>query len=117
MALGVLWRAYPDFAAWQAWLASVGMPAAPGVVQGFALLALLALLPFAAGVAARTAALIVLALAALDISANGLDWASNAWLLVAAVIVAHAGSGYLSSWRPEEPLLHRRFGAPRIPTP
>lgn len=117
LALGVLWRAYPDFAAWQAWLASVGMPASPGIVQGFALVALLTLLPFAAGVAARTAALIVLALAALDISANGLEWASNAWLLVAAVIVAHAGSGYLSFWRPEEPLLHRRFGAPRLPTP
>ena len=81
------------------------------------MITLLALIPFAGGIAARTFALFVIALAALDISAHGLDWTANAWLFVAGVIVAHAGSGFLSIWRPEETLLHRRFGVPRIPAP
>ena len=51
-----------------------------------------------------------MALAWLDLAANGLDWAGNAWLFLAAALVTHAGSGWWARWQPEEPILHTRPG-------
>jgi hypothetical protein len=51
-----------------------------------------------------------MAMAWLDVAANGLDWSDNAWLFVAAAIVTHAGSGHWALWRPEDRILNTRPG-------
>jgi hypothetical protein len=62
------------------------------------------------GILGRLVAFPLMALAWLDVAANGIDWFGNIWLFVAAAIVTHAGSGHFALWQPEEPLLHTRPG-------
>jgi hypothetical protein len=56
---------------------------------------------------------VLAAIAALDVAASGLMWDSNAILLVCSMIVVHLGPGRFALWRPEEPLLRAKAGAPR----
>ncbi len=109
IAIGLLARALPDMATWRALLSPAAQPSA----WLWALVALcgLALLPYLLGIVGRVAALPLLGLAWLDLAANEIDIWGNAWLLVAAIIVTHAGSGHAALWRPEEFLLRRRPGA------
>ncbi|MDI9548450.1 MAG: CDP-alcohol phosphatidyltransferase family protein [Chloroflexota bacterium] len=102
LGAGLLWRHAPSFAA--------GLAAAPGLIWAAVALIALALPFFALGSAARLAAVFVIALAFLDISAAGLSWRDNAWILLSGILVAHFGSGYYALWQPEEDILHRRLG-------
>lgn len=106
----LLWRAAPSFATWDAPLRSIGIMGLSAPIWTISALAVLALPFFALGIAGRMAAFFVMALAFLDISAAGLEWSDNVWILSSAVLVAHFGSGFFSLWRPEEAILHRRLG-------
>jgi CDP-diacylglycerol--glycerol-3-phosphate 3-phosphatidyltransferase len=63
-----------------------------------------------AGVVGRAAALGLAVLAAIDVSAHGLDWTGNGFLLVCLIIVVHLGSGRFALWQPEERLLRLKLG-------
>jgi CDP-diacylglycerol--glycerol-3-phosphate 3-phosphatidyltransferase len=95
LAPPILWGALPEFTLWRTSIAEPGAQAATLFFGGLILLGLLA------------------AVAAFDIAAVGLQWESNAPLLVCALIVVHLGSGRWALWRPEEPLLRAKAGAPR----
>ncbi len=110
LGAGLLWRNAPSFAAWQASLDTAGLVAAPGLIWTAAALIALALPFFALGSAARLAAVFVIALAFIDITAVGLSWRDNAWILLSGILVAHFGGGYYALWQPEEDILHRRLG-------
>jgi CDP-diacylglycerol--glycerol-3-phosphate 3-phosphatidyltransferase len=86
-------------------------PAAPEwLLQAVMLLAWAALPCFLLGILGRVAAVPLIALAMLDITAFGLRWTDNGLLFITAVVVAHAGSGRLAIWRPEEAILNKRPG-------
>jgi CDP-diacylglycerol--glycerol-3-phosphate 3-phosphatidyltransferase len=106
IALAILVAELPDFAGWRGVLAGWSL----SLLWGLALLVLLALPFYLLGIVGRVAALVLAGLACLDITVTGLDWGGNAWLFIAAVVVAHAGSGRLALWRPEDPILNRRPG-------
>ncbi len=110
LAAALLWRSVPDFAAWQERLRQAGATEPSTLAWAVAILAAGALPFFALGIAGRVAALLLIALAFVDISATGLDWSGNVWVLVCGVLVAHFGSGFYSLWQPEERILHRRLG-------
>jgi len=110
LTMVLLWRAAPDFAAWDVHLRGMGVTNPSGLVWTVSALVVLALPFFALGIAGRVAAFFVMALAFLDISAAGLQWSGNVWILSSAVIVAHFGGGFFSLWQPEETILHRRLG-------
>jgi CDP-diacylglycerol--glycerol-3-phosphate 3-phosphatidyltransferase len=110
LAVIILWVELPDFAAWQPWLAQNGIANPRGLLWVWSAIFVLALLPYLLGIVGRVAALALIGLACLDISAAGLDWSDNAWLLIATIVVAHAGSGRWAMWAPEDPILHRRPG-------
>jgi CDP-diacylglycerol--glycerol-3-phosphate 3-phosphatidyltransferase len=110
LGAGLLWRNAPSFAAWQASLDAAGIADALGAIWAAVALIAPALLFFALGSAARLAAIFVIALAFLDISAAELSWRDNAWLLLSGILVAHFGGGFYALWQPEEDILHRRLG-------
>jgi CDP-diacylglycerol--glycerol-3-phosphate 3-phosphatidyltransferase len=64
------------------------------------------------GIAARVGALVLAAIAALQITAAGMQWDSSV-LLICAIVVVHLGPGKWALWRPEEPILRAKAGAPR----
>jgi CDP-diacylglycerol--glycerol-3-phosphate 3-phosphatidyltransferase len=113
LALPILWHSAPAFAPWQGGIAGVGVEGSTLVFGGLILLGLLAVVSVVLGAAARTGALVLAAIAALDIAASGLQWDSNELLLICALIVVHLGSGKGALWRPEEPLLRAKAGTPR----
>jgi CDP-diacylglycerol--glycerol-3-phosphate 3-phosphatidyltransferase len=114
---GLLVREIPAFPTWLPHLARTAAPwghpplGAPAALVWLAAgLGVVAALPFLLGVLGRVAALGAATVGWLDMAANGLDWDGGALLFVAAVIVAHAGSGRWALWQPEEALLQRRPG-------
>ncbi len=111
LALPILWQAAPAFAPWQAGMAGVNVEGATLLFGGLILLGLVAVVMVLLGAAGRAGALVLAAIAALDIVAVGLHWNSNALLLICALIVVHLGSGKWALWRPEEPLLRAKAGA------
>lgn len=111
IAVGLLVRALPAMPAWRTLLHNAGMAQPEPWLWALVVLCCLALLPYLLGILGRIAALPLIGLAWLDLVANGIDASGNAWLLVAAIIVTHAGSGKAALWRPEDPLLRRRPGA------
>jgi CDP-diacylglycerol--glycerol-3-phosphate 3-phosphatidyltransferase len=113
LALPVLWHAAPALAPWQGGIAGAGTQGVTLVFGGMILVGLLAVVSVLLGAAGRVGALVLAAIAALNILAVGLQWDSNAPLLICALIVVHLGSGMLALWRPEEPLLRAKAGAPR----
>lgn len=106
----ILWAELPDFPTWQPLLMQGGMADPRGLLWVWSAIFVLALLPYLFGILGRVAALALCGLACLDITATGLDWSGNAWLLIAAIIVAHAGSGRWALWQPEDRILNRRPG-------
>jgi CDP-diacylglycerol--glycerol-3-phosphate 3-phosphatidyltransferase len=106
----LLWAEVPDFPTWLPYMQAVGWTAPAfwlwlvTIASGVAAIAVLL------GVLGRLFAFPLMALAWLDIAANGLSWADNVWLFIAAAVVTHAGSGHLALWRPEDPVLHTRPG-------
>lgn len=110
LAVAILWAELPDFPTWQPLLAQGGIANPRGLLWLWSAIFVLALLPYLLGIVGRVAALALIGLACLDISATGLDWSDNAWLLIATIVVAHAGSGRWAVWTPEDPILHRRPG-------
>jgi hypothetical protein len=115
LALALLWQSAPDFRAWSAYLTGMGIKLGSPVLITLALLWALAALLVLAGVIGRTAALLLIFLAFLDLQATGLRWTDNGLLLVCAIIVAHAGSGKYAWWQPEERLVRIKLGAPYSP--
>jgi CDP-diacylglycerol--glycerol-3-phosphate 3-phosphatidyltransferase len=113
LALPILWQAAPAFAPWQADIDAVSIGGATLLFGGLILLGLVAVVMVLLGAAGRAGALVLAAIAALDTVAVGLHWDSNALLLICALIVVHLGSGKWALWRPEEPLLRAKAGAPR----
>jgi len=77
---------------------------------GISLMALVATIMLALGMAARVAALGVLIAASADILARGLH-PYNAFLLTSSILLMLLGSGALSCWRPEDGILTQRAGA------
>jgi CDP-diacylglycerol--glycerol-3-phosphate 3-phosphatidyltransferase len=113
LALPILWQASTALAPWQAGNASSSPQIATLTFGGGILLGLLAVVMVLLGAAGRVGALVLAAIAAANISAAGLHWEGNALLLVCSLVVAHLGSGKWALWRPEEPLLRAKAGAPR----
>jgi CDP-diacylglycerol--glycerol-3-phosphate 3-phosphatidyltransferase len=113
LALPILWQAAPALAPWGAGVAAAGIEAATLAFGGLILLGLLAVAAVLLGAAGRIGALALAAIAAFDIMADGLHWDSNAPLLICALIVVHLGSGRWALWRPEEPVLRAKAGAPQ----
>lgn len=111
LALPLLWRAAP--LSWPGGAAGVSSEASTLLFGGLILLGLLAAGTVLLGAAGRIGALVLAAIAALDIGAAGLQWDGNALLLICALVVVHLGSGRLALWQPEEPLLRTKAGAPR----
>lgn len=110
VALLILAAELPHFPTWQPHLTQSGVADPRRLLWLWSAVFLLALLPYLLGILGRVAALAMVGLACLDISAAGLDWGGNAWLLIAAIVVAHAGSGRWAAWRPEDPILYKRPG-------
>ena len=113
MALPLLWQAAPAFAPWQAGIAGMGIEGSTLVFGGMILLGLLAVMAVTLGAAGRVGALVLAATAALDIAYGGAGNGSILLLLICSLIVVHLGSGKWALWRPEEPLLRAKAGAPR----
>jgi CDP-diacylglycerol--glycerol-3-phosphate 3-phosphatidyltransferase len=113
LALPILWQAAPSLAPWQAGIGDLGIPGSTFVFGLLILLGLLAVGAVFLGAAARVGALVLAAIAALHIAATGLQWEGNALLLICAIIVVHLGPGKWALWRPEEPLLRAKAGAPK----
>ncbi len=113
VALPILWHAAPGFTAGNAVIAGVHIESSALLFGGWILLGLLAVISVLLGAAARVGALVLAAIAALDVVASGLMWDGNAILLVCSMIVVHLGPGRFALWRPEEPLLRAKAGAPR----
>jgi CDP-diacylglycerol--glycerol-3-phosphate 3-phosphatidyltransferase len=116
VAVLILLREVPGFPNWQPFVVGLGAEPQP-LLWSLTALFVLALPFFLLGIVGRVAAVPLIAMAALDITAAGLHWTDNAWLLIASIVVAHAGSGRLALWRPEDPILHRRPGEQRPATP
>jgi CDP-diacylglycerol--glycerol-3-phosphate 3-phosphatidyltransferase len=100
----------PDFPTWLPHLQSVGWASAGFWLWLLVIVTIPAAIAILLGVVGRLAAFPLMLVAWLDVAANGLAWADNIWLFVAAAIVTHAGSGHWALWRPEEPILHTRPG-------
>ena len=113
LALPLLWQAAPAFAPWHGGIAGMGIEGSTMVFGGLILLGLLAVVAVTLGAAGRAAALVLAATAALDIAYGGAGDSSILLLLICSLIVVHLGSGKSSLWRPEEPLLRAKAGAPR----
>lgn len=113
LALRILWQVTPALDPWRASIAEPGFQALTLLFGGVVLAWLCAVASVLLGIAGRIGALALAAVAAFDILAVGLRWDSNAPLLVCALIVVHLGSGRWALWRPEEPLLRAKAGAPR----
>lgn len=113
LALPLLWQAAPAFAPWQGGIAGFGIEGSTLVFGGMILLGLIAVAAVALGAAGRVGALVLAATAALDIAYGGAGDNSTLLLLVCSLIVVHLGSGKWALWRPEEPLLRAKAGAPR----
>lgn len=111
IAVGLLVRALPAMTTWRTLLTDAGMDQPEPWLWALVILCGAALIPYLLGIVGRLTALPLIGLAWLDLVANGVDASGNAWLLVAAIIVTHAGSGKAALWRPEDPLLRRRPGA------
>jgi len=112
LSLAILWQAAPALAPWQQDATAANSPAA--LLLGAAMvLGLLAVFSVLLGMAGRAGALGLAVIAAFDIAASGLDWGSNAPLLICALIVAHLGSGKWALWSPEEALLRAKAGEPQ----
>jgi CDP-diacylglycerol---glycerol-3-phosphate 3-phosphatidyltransferase len=112
LALLILWRHLPDFNTWSTYLASISMPISLSGLTLLAVLWALAVVLVLVGCMGRTAALLLLLLAFLDLQATGLRWTDNGLLLACSIIVAHAGSGKFAVWQPEEHLVRVKLGAP-----
>lgn len=110
IAAAILMRGAPNFTAWEVYFDALGLRDLRILVLLLAAIFGLALLCYALGIVGRLAALFVIALAILDMQATGLEWQTNALLLVCAIVVFHFGSGRYSLWQPEEPFLHRHLG-------
>ena len=108
IAVLILLRELPDFRAWQPLLMQGGIASPRGLLWLWSGIFILALPPYLLGIMGRVAALALAGLACLDISAVGLDWSGNAWLLIAAIVVAHAGAGRWAIWTPEDRILYKR---------
>jgi CDP-diacylglycerol--glycerol-3-phosphate 3-phosphatidyltransferase len=107
----IIGREAPDFLGWMSYLGNVGLAPWTLLLMAFVLLCTLAILLFALGIIGRAIALILLALACLDILATSLRWSDNALLLACAIVVLHLGSGKFALWQPEERILQKRLGA------
>jgi CDP-diacylglycerol--glycerol-3-phosphate 3-phosphatidyltransferase len=110
MALIILAQELPGFPGWRAYFVQAGVTSPDGLLWGLSALFVIALPFFLLGIVGRVAALVLVGMGMLDITATELYWSDNAWLFIASVVVAHAGSGRLALWRPEEAILHRRPG-------
>ena len=114
LGLAILWQAAPSFAPWQGGLAGMGIEGSTLIFGGLILLGLLSVAAVGVGAAGRVSALVLAAVAALDIAAGGGPGeAGTLLMLVCSLIVVHLGSGKWAIWRPEEPLLRAKAGAPR----
>jgi CDP-diacylglycerol---glycerol-3-phosphate 3-phosphatidyltransferase len=110
----LLWVEVPDFPTWLPFLQHAGWTSPLLWLWLLVILSATSLVAILLGVVGRVAALPLLALAWLDVAANGLAWSDNALLFVAAAIVTHAGSGHFALWQPEEALLHTRPGIKHV---
>ncbi len=113
LGLTILWQAAPSFAPWQNGITGLSFEGATLVFGGLILLGLLAVAAVAIGAAGRVGALVLAAVAALSIVGGGGQGDGSILLLVCSLIVVHLGSGKWAIWRPEEPLLRAKAGAPR----
>jgi CDP-diacylglycerol--glycerol-3-phosphate 3-phosphatidyltransferase len=100
----------PNFPTWLPHLHSVGWASANTWLWLLVVICVPAAIAILLGIVGRLAALPLMMLAWLDVAANGLAWTDNVWLVIAAAIVTHAGSGHWALGRPEEPILHTRPG-------
>lgn len=110
LALRLIWREIPDFPVWLPHLQAAGWSNAENWLWLLTIVSVPAAAMILFGILGRLVAFPLMALAWLDVAANGIDWFGNIWLFVAAAIVTHAGSGHFALWQPEEPLLHTRPG-------
>ena len=110
LVLQLLWQGFPTFARWTPILVQMGWGDALWLRIGLALLLAVATLAFALGYAPRVAGLVLVAFAILNIHTTGFGWNTSTLLLLCAVIVAHLGSGYWSSWQPEDRFLRTQMG-------
>lgn len=99
------WSA-PNLTALFAW---PDLPSSGILATAIGLIAPLATLMLALGLAGRLAALGLVMAASIDILANGL-YLYNGFLLTSTIALMLLGSGALSFWRPEDALLSRRAG-------
>ena len=114
LGVTLLWVEVPDFPTWLPHLQTVGWTSPTAWLWLLSIICGLALVASLLGVVGRLAALPLMVLAWLDVSANGLSWSGNVWLFIAAVIITHAGSGRFALWRPEEAILHTRPGVKHV---
>ena len=106
----LLWGEVSDFPTWLPHLQAAGWSNASFWLWLLVIVAIPSAIAILLGVLGRLVALPLMALAWLDVAANGVEWTGNVWLFVAAAIVTHAGSGHFALWRPEEPILNTRPG-------
>lgn len=117
VTIWLLWGEWPQFSTWLPFLDGAGWASPHRWLWLLTAASILSAVLILFGIVGRLAALPLMALAWLDIAANGLDWADNAPLFVAAAIVTHAGSGRFALWQPEEAILNTRPGTSHTPTP
>jgi CDP-diacylglycerol--glycerol-3-phosphate 3-phosphatidyltransferase len=111
----LLWAELPDFPTWQPYLHAVGWDSASFWLWLLVIVSIPSAIAILLGVLGRLVAFPLMALAWLDVAANGLAWTDNVLLFIAAAIVTHAGSGHFALWRPEDPILHTRPGVKSTP--
>jgi len=103
LTAAILWRETPDFPNWLPYLSShLSSTAGTFPVGGLwlvTLLALIALLLVAFGVATRAAAIFLLALALFDQLAVGFVWPTNALLQLCTILLIQLGGGMWARYR------------------
>ena len=109
VALAILAGALPDFDIWSAAIAAA-RPLSTAWFYPFAALCLLAAVCYTLGIMARLAAVLLIALAGVDITLTTFSWSTNGLLLICAILVLQMGGGAYALWQPEEDLLRRRAG-------
>lgn len=102
----------PHVALWRFYVAETAIPPLALLFGTLALLSPVAVVLFLLGIGARTASIVLLGTALLDMLAVGFAWQTNGVLLISALWVLQAGGGDFSLWNIEERLLRRRLGEP-----
>ncbi len=118
LPVGALWLAAGlDFAGgWTSLLAAIQWPAPMLSATGLAVAGLAALGMAATGWLGRLAALLLIALACVGVILSGSPTFVDYALLGASIGILLLGTGQGALWRPEDELLLRKAGSPRLPS-